>query len=293
MDLKRKRRLFKRRKKLNRSAAGTFFSFIILFMLGLFMLLPFVFSVNNAFKPIDELFIYPPKLFVMNPTLNNFYEISVVMEQSVLPFSRFLLNSIIITVTGTVGHILIASFAAFILAKYDFPGNKLIFNLVVLSLMFVPQVTAIPNYLTMSTLGWIDTPLALIVPAFGSSLGLFLMKQFMETMIHDDILEIARVEGANIFQLFIKIVMPMVKPAWLTLAIFSIQNLWNIGGTTYILSDKWKTLPYALSQIVSGGIARAGVGSAVAVVIMIVPITSFVLSQTQIVETMSTSGIKG
>jgi ABC-type glycerol-3-phosphate transport system permease component len=119
------------------------------------------------------------------------------------------------------------------------------------------------------------------------------MKQFMETMVQNEILESARVDGANILQTFWKIVMPMVKPAWLTLIIFSVQNLWNINSGTFIINEEWKTLSYALSQIVAGGIARAGVGSAVGVIIMIVPITAFILSQTQIVETMSASGIKG
>ena len=280
-------------KKMNRSRLGTAIGFLFVLALSLFMLIPFVYSVSNAFKPLDELFIYPPRLFVQHPTTNNFSELFVLMNQSEVPFSRYVFNTLAVTAMGTAGHVLIASLAAFVLAKYKIPGSNLIFSAVLLSLMFVPQVTAIPNFITMSQLKWVDTPMSLIVPAFGSSLGLFLMKQFMETMVPNETLESARVDGANILQIFFRIAMPMVKPAWLTLIIFSVQNLWNVNSGTYIISEQWKTLSYALSQIISGGIARAGVGSAVAVIIMIVPVSIFIFSQSQIVETMSSSGIKG
>lgn len=287
------KKLAKRHKHLNRSGVGTVVNFLFVLLLGLFMMIPFIYAVNNAFKPLDELFIYPPKMFVQHPTMNNFTDLFVIMGESTVPFSRYLFNTLFVTLVGTVGHVLVASLAAFVLAKYQFPGDKLLFGMVVLSLMFVPQVTAIPNYLTMSQLGWVDTPLALIIPAFGSSLGLFLMKQFMENMVPTEILESARVDGSGILRLFFQIALPMVKPAWMTLVIFQVQALWNINSGTYIIREEWKTLSYALSQIVAGGIARAGVGSAVAVIIMIVPIVAFIVTQSQIVETMSTSGLKG
>ena len=165
------------------------------------------------------------------------------------------------------------------------------FGLVVMTLMFSPTVTSIPNFVIMSGIGFVDTYLALIIPAIGSSLGLFLMKQFMVT-VHDSILEAAKIDGAGELRIFFKIVMPTVKPAWLTLIIFSSQTLWNSTGGVLIRSEELKPLPYALNQIMAGGFARAGAASAVGLILMSVPILIFIFSQSQILDTMSTSGIK-
>jgi ABC transporter, permease protein len=287
-----KEKLAKRHKHLNRSGAGNFLTFLFLLLLGLFMLFPFVYVINNAFKPLNELFIYPPKLFVQQPTTDNFSQLFVLMGESTVTFSRYLFNTVFITAVGTVGHILFASLAAFVLSKYRFPGSRLLFSLVVTSLMFISQVTAIANYITLSELHWIDTSLSVIVPAFGTSMGLFLMKQFMDSMVPGAMIESAAIDGAGILKTFWHIVMPMVKPAWVTLIIFDIQSLWNATGGTYLISEEKKTLPYALSQITASGIARTGVASAASVIIMIVPIVTFIISQSNVVETMAASGIK-
>lgn len=194
-------------------------------------------------------------------------------------------------VVGTGGHIILASMAAYPLAKHDFLFKPFLFQTVVLSLMFTYQVTAIPNYLIMAKIGWVDTYAALIVPAWGMSLGLFLMRQFMVAMVPDELIEAARVDGASELTIFWRIVMPIVKPAWLTLMILSVQQLWRETGSRFIYSEELKTLPYALTQVIWGGIARAGVGAAVGLVLMIVPIVIFVINQARVVETMSTSGL--
>ena len=158
--------------------------------------------------------------------------------------------------------------------------------------MFHQTVTAIANFLTMSTLHWLDSYLALIVPAFCTSMGLYLMKQFMETGVSTEVLESARLDGASEFRTFWVIAMPMVKPAWLTLMIESFKNLWNSGNSIYIYSEQLKTFNYAINQIVTGGIARAGVGAASTVIMMIVPITVFIICQSNVIETMGSSGMK-
>lgn len=167
----------------------------------------------------------------------------------------------------------------------------MIFGIIVTALMFSGQVTAIPNYLIMSKIGWLDHYVAIVVPALAKPLGLFLMKQFME-QIPDTLLEAARIDGASEVHTFFRIAMPQVKSAWLTLIIFSFQDLWNAQGANYIYSEELKTLPYALSQIAAGGISRAGATAAVTVIMMIVPIVIFVVSQSNIIETMASSGIK-
>ncbi len=279
------------RRQLNRSFFVSFLLFLLLSLFGAFMALPLVYTVNNAFKPLDELFIFPPRFFVHNPTLDNFYDLIVLMSDSWVPFSRYLTNTLLITIVGTAGHILFASAAAYPLAKYKFPGSNTLFAIVVLSLMFSPHVTAVPNYMVMSWLGWINTHASLIVPALAFSLGLFLMKQFME-QIPDALLEAAKIDGANEYRIFWSIVMPNVKPAWLTLMILQFPLLWGSDGGNFIYSENLKTLNYALSQVIQGGIARAGVGAAVALVIMLVPITLFLISQSSVIQTMATSGMK-
>ena len=279
------------RKRVNRSFWGTSSLFALLLVFGAFMVLPLIYAINNAFKPLDELFMFPPTLFVRNPTINNFLDLFGLMANSWVPFSRYIFNTVFITGMGIVGHVLFASAAAYPLAKHNFPGKGIMFNLVILSLMFAPAVTAIPNYMILSWLGMIDSYWAVIVPAFGYSLGLYLMKQFME-QIPDVLLEAAKIDGASEYRIFWTIVMPNVKPAWLTLIILQFQMLWGTDGNGFIYSEQLKSLHAAASQVVAGGIARTGAAAAVALILMSVPITIFIFSQSRIIETMATSGMK-
>lgn len=280
-----------KRRKPNRSRIGDFALYVFLVMVALVMVFPLVYAVSSALKPLDELFMFPPKLFAQNPTLDNFADLFVNMGKSWVPFSRYLFNTVFITVVGTIGHLIVASMGAFVLAKYDFPGGKTFFNIVVVALMFNGYVTAIPNYLILNKLGLIDSYWAVVIPAFASPMGLFLMKQFMEGLPMS-LIEAAKIDGANEWTVFMNIVMPNVKPAWLTLIIFSVQGLWNNKAATYIYSEERKTLVYALQQIQSGGIARTGQAAAVTVIVMLVPIAIFVASESQILETMASSGLK-
>lgn len=278
--------------KLNRSKGGSVALFVITALFAAVMALPLILVIGNSFKPLHELWVFPPRLLPQQPTIKNYRDMINVMSGSLVPFSRYIFNTVMITVVGTAGNIVCSSMCAFQLAKMKFPGRQAIFKLIVMTLMFNATVTAIPNYMIMSRLHWVDTYWALIIPTFGSSLGLYLMKQFMEQAIPDSLIEAARIDGASMWTIYSRIVMPCVKPGWLTLILLSVQSLWNLGSTTYIFSDDKKTLAYALSQITSGGIARAGVGAAVSVVMMSVPILIFALTQSNIMETMSTSGMK-
>ena len=285
------RKLQKRHKRLGRSLGGSIALFTFLGLMGAFMALPLIYAISNAFKPLDELFVFPPKFFVRNPTWDNFSDLFTIMGKSWMPFSRYIFNTVLITAVGTFGCVLFTSMGAYALAKGHFPGNKTIFNVVVVSLMFSGYVTAIPNYLVLAELDWIDTYFSVIIPAFGMPMGLFLTKQYMES-IPDSLLEAARIDGAGEFRIFWKIVMPMSRPAWVTVIIFSVQSLWNSKASNLIYSEDLKTLPYALQQILNGGIARTGVGSAVTVIMMIVPIVTFIVAQRQVMETMASSGLK-
>ncbi|MCQ2498872.1 MAG: carbohydrate ABC transporter permease [Lachnospiraceae bacterium] len=285
-----KKKLIKRRKP-NRSIGGDIALYVFLALAAFVMAFPIIFAVNAALKPLDELFKFPPTIFAQHPTFDNFTDLFVTMGKSWVTFSRYLFNTVFITFVGTFGHLIVASMAAFVLAKYDFPGGQGFFKVVTISMMFTGWATAIPNYIILNKLGWIDTYWAIIIPAFASPMGLFLMKQFMEGL-PTSLIEAAKIDGANEWKVFSGIVMPNVKPAWMTLIIFSVQALWNNKASTFIYSEERKTLVYALQQVQSGGIARTGQGMAVLVVVMIVPILIFVFSESQILETMASSGLK-
>ena len=288
--VKPKKHLIKRRHP-NRSIGGDIGIYVMLAVVAFAMAFPLIFAIGSALKPLDELFRFPPTVLPKNPTLDNFSDLIVTMGQSWVPFTRYITNTVFITAVGTFGHLVIASMAAFVLAKYDFPGGKLFFGIVTTALMFSGYVTGIPNYVIMSKLNMIDTYWALLLPAFAAPIGLFMMKQFMEGL-PTALIEAAHIDGASEFRIFWSIVMPNVKPAWLTVIIFSVQSLWNNPAGTIIYSEAKKPLVYALQQILAGGIARAGQGAAVTVVVMAVPILIFILSQSQILETMASSGIK-
>ena len=263
-------------KKVNRSGAGNFLGVLFLCVVACFIILPMVYAVGNSFKPMDELFKFPP---------------TFLMGNSWVPFSRYFFNTLFITSVGTFGQIVFCSLCAYPLAMYTFPGSKFCSDMIKTALMFNSTVLWLPLFIIKANLGMIDTYWAIIIPTFGAPMGMYLMRQFM-SQIPRSLVEAARIDGAGSIKIFWSIVMPQVKSAWLTLMIFSVQGLWNLGASVFIQSESLKTLPYALQQIISTGIARQGVANAVTVIMMAVPITTFIVSQSNIIETMATSGMK-
>ena len=280
-----------RRKRLSRSVWGDLLIFAFLAAGAAFTALPLVYTISNAFKPMAELFIWPPRFFVRNPTLANFRDLFALMGKSWVPISRYFFNSLFIVVFGVLGNVVIASLAAYALSIHEFPGREFFNEIIILSLMFAAPVLDIPKYLILSQLGWINTYAAVVVPTWGWTLGLYLMKKFIDSMIPDSLIEAARLDGASEFRIYAQIVMPIVKPAWLTLIILVFQQMWATTGGQFLYAEELKTLPYALNQIVKGGIARAGVAAAVTLMMMVVPILVFLFNQSKIVETMGTSGL--
>lgn len=278
-------------RKTTRSLAGSAALLLIMGLVAVAMAAPLVLIVSNAFKPLDELLVFPPRLFPRNWTLSNFSDLVSVLETSWVPVSRYAANTVFLTVAGTAGHVLVASMAAYPLAKNQFPGKNWLFALVVMALMFSARVTATPNYIIVSSLGMVNSYWAVILPVLSSSLGLYLMKQFME-QIPDGLLEAARIEGASEYQILWRIVMPNVKPAWLTLIILMFQQLWSMDVSFYIRNEELKTLNHALNTLAAGGIARSGVASAVGLVMISVPILLFIFNQSRMIETMTNSGMK-
>ena len=287
-----KLRTSKHKVVLSRSVGGDAGITVLLVLMGAFMFLPMLYVVMQSLKPLDELWRFPPRFYVTKPTLKNFKDLFNLMNTSWVPFTRYIFNTVFTSVAGTTGHLFLASMAAYAMAKIKFPGHKWMFKLVRTSLMFHATVTAVTRFMIMSLFGWVDTYLAIIVPAFATTLGLYLMKQFMESSVSDAVLESSRIDGASEFRTFWTIAMPMVKPAWLTRIIYSFQDLWNAGASLYIHSEQLKSFNYAIQQITAGGIKRAGASAAATVIMMAVPISVFVITQSNIIETMGSSGMK-
>lgn len=281
-----------KKKVLSRSWFGTFLIFAFLLLIGAFMLLPMVYVVSTAFKPLSEILAYPPQFFVRNPTWNNFSDLIEVAQSTWIPFERSLFNSLFIAIVGTIAYILIASMAAYPLAKNKSKYISVYYQIVVLAILFRPEVTRTPLYVIISKLGLVNTYYSLVFPILATSFGVFLMRQFMVT-VPNEMLEAARVDGAGEFTCFWRLVMPLVRPAWMTLTIFTFKDLWNTGESQYIYDEALKTLTAVMQSISKAGIARAGAGAAVALIIMIPPVIVFIISQSSVMETMSCTGIKG
>ena len=277
-------------KLMREKKSGTISIFIFLIIFGVFMVLPIYLLVVMSIKPVEELFVFPPKLYAIRPTLDNFSDMFAVLRQNRVPFSRYVFNSIAVTVSVTVLQCVFVSMAAFVLAKCKFPGNKLINEIIVIALLYQSNVIYLMQYIVMAKMGIIDNPLALILPSIASPLGLFLLKQSI-SQTPDSIIDAAKVDGAGLFRICWQIVIPNQKPALMTLILFAFQSSWNMQSGTVIFSEQHKTLPVVVQQAAEAGLARAGIAMAAAVFILIPPVIVFMISQKNVIETMAHSGI--
>ena len=281
--------------RVNRSLGGNIAIFSIVFLFAAFMVLPLLYAVFSAFKPLDEIYIFPPRFFPKRPTWDNFVQLKLLADSFWIPLSKYIFNSVFVSVVATVGHLLLSSMAAYPLAKLHFAGKKTLNSVVKLSLLFTSAAMLIPQYIVMAELNIVNTYWAYILPALQSALGLYLMINFM-SMVPESMLEAARIDGAGEWRIWWSIVMPNIKPAWLTVMVFTFQSVWNTSGTTQmstlVYDEKIKMVSSLLSQVVAGGTARAGAGAALGLLLMLPPVLIFLFSQSKIIETMSASGMK-
>lgn len=284
-------KILRMHKQLNRSHFGNFLVFLMLVCLGVFMGLPLYYSIIQSFKPVEELFIFPPRFYVVNPTGSHYSQLFQLVSDLTVPFSRYLFNSIFVSICSTGVGVLIGAMAAYPFAKKKFPGRNALWKLIMLTLLFSGGVTALPAYIVKAKLGLINTYWVLILPSLASTLHMFLLRQFM-LQIPDSLLDAAKLDGANDFVIFMNVIMPNVKPAWMTVMVLSFTDVWNNGSAGVIFREELKLLPTALSQIAAGGISRQGASAAAGVLLMIPPIVSFVLTQSKMLQTMAHSGIK-
>ena len=270
--------------------------FIILIPFAILMALPILFIFSHALKPTSELFEWPPRFIPRNPTLDNFTNLFNQTAESTIPFSRYVANSIYVTVIGVILTIIITTISAFALSKLKFKGKDTLFNINQYALMFVGTAVAIPRYITISTLGLTDTMIVHILPLLALPVGLFLVKQFID-QIPNELIEAAKLDGATDFQVYLKVIIPVIKPAIATVAILAFQTFWNNVETSnlFINDEEYRTLAFYLSTLTSSvGNTVAGQGMAAAAsLLMFVPnLIFFVIVQSKVMDTMAHSGIK-
>lgn len=279
-------------KRYTRSRAGNVFYCVFLIAAGLFSMLPLIYAVLTSFKPIDELLIFPPRFLIRRPTVSNYLALPDLVSSLSVPFSRYVMNSILIAVVTTFLYILCSAMAAFGLSKGSFRGKNTLFWIIQFALMFNTYTLSIPSYLVYAKMHIIDTYWVYVLPSLANTLGVFLMKQYMEGYVPDALMEAAKIDGAGYFRVFWNIVMPIIKPAWLTLMLFGFRDIWNTIPNSTIFTEKLKTLPMITSQIVAGGMARSGSAMAMTVIMMIPPILVYLISQSNVIEAMTSAGIK-
>lgn len=268
---------------------------IILLPLLIFMAMPLVYIANHAFKPMDELFAFPPTFFVKNVTLENFEKLIKFSRTSGVPMSRYVFNSLIVTVLTVGLSLLFTTMSAFALAKLKFKGRDMMMNVNQMALMFVATAVLIPRYLVIAKLGLIDNIWAHILPLMAYPVALFLVKQFTE-QVPDSLIEAAYIDGASDVTVYRKIVIPLIKPAIATATILVFQQVWTNVETSnyYINDDSMKTLTFYMNSMINVNNTVAGQGmSAAATLILFIPnLVLFIILQNGVMNTMAHSGIK-
>lgn len=268
--------------------------YLLVIFLVLFTSLPLIYVVSTAFKPLDELLRFPPIFFVRKPTMDNFRDLLFATSSSSVPFLRYVVNSVFVSVATVLATVMISSIAAYSLVKLELPFKGFVFNLIIATLMFPTTLMTIPNYMVINKLGLMDSYLALILPKIAGAFGFFFVKQFCD-QLPEAFLEAARLDGANEWQVFYKIVFPFMKPACSTLIVFTFVASWNdaFSPLVYITQDAMRTLPVALQSIgTAGTLARAGAMAAGTFISVVPTVLIYTLMQRRVIETMAYSGIK-
>ncbi|WP_139904781.1 carbohydrate ABC transporter permease [Clostridium thermarum] len=270
--------------------------YIILLPILTFMSLPILYIFFNAFKPMDELFLYPPRFITRRPTFDNFIRLFNTASNSNVPASRYLFNSIISTAIVVILSIFVAAAAGYVLSKKNFKGKKLLFSINTLALMFVPIAVTIPRYLVVVRLGIIDSFIAHILPILAMPVGLFLVKQFID-QIPTSLVEAAQIDGASDYYILLKIIMPLIKPALSTVAILAFQAVWNSteASTLFINDEALKNFAFYLTTLTSttgNTVAGQGMAAAASLIMFLPNLVIFIVLQSRVMNTMVHSGIK-
>lgn len=283
-------------RRLRRISLSHVLLIITLTLLALFMLLPIVFLFNHAFKPMNELFAFPPTILVKEPTTQNFEQLFLRSAAGAVPFTRYLFNSVIVVFASLMAVIAASTMAGYVLSKHRFHFKALIMSLIMVSLMFAPETVAIPRYLVISSLGITNTYIAHIFPFLASPVAVFLMKQFID-QIPDSLLEAAKLDGATDFHIFLRIILPMTAPAVATVGIITFQAVYQDleGSTLFTTKETMKTIAFYVTSLTANlqnNVAGQSIAAAAALLMFLPNLIIFLLFQRKMIETMLHSGVK-
>ncbi len=252
-------------------------------------LLPFIWMFSTSFKDASEIFTKNPVFIPKSPTLQNYRELF-----SRLDFLKHFLNSVIVALGLTVLSLLVNALAAFAFAKLNFAGREKIFSLLLLTMMVPGQVTMMPVFIILKSLGLLNSYLGLIIPGCASIFAIFMLRQFMRD-IPDELIDAARIDGCGDFRVFFNIVLPLCKPALVTLLIFNFMGAWNefLWPLIIMIKEEKYTLPVALANLngqfgTDWGILMAGSVVVVAPVIIV-----FLMAQKHYIEGITAGAVKG
>ncbi|WP_228551586.1 carbohydrate ABC transporter permease [Paenibacillus sp. B01] len=280
----------------SRFSLGQLKFYLFLIPLGMFMVLPIVFIFSQSLKPLDELFVFPPAFLVQKPTLENVYSLLAVADMSRIPATKYLFNSLLITVVVVVLSLIASAMTGYALSKKQFKWRKALFEVNTIALMFVPAAVTIPRYLVVEKLGLINSYAGHILPLLALPVGVFLIKQFVD-QIPNELIEAARMDGANDMTVFARIVLPVIHPAMATVAILAFQASWNNTETSalYMSQETLKTFAFymtTLTTTVGNNVAGQGMAAAAALFMFLPNLVIFIFMQSRVMDTMAHSGIK-
>lgn len=268
---------------------------LILLPLVIFMGMPIIFIINHAFKPMEELFAFPPTFFVKSPVMDNFSKLGDFFDTNGIPLARYIFNSILVTALTVGLSLLLTTMSAFALSKIKFKGRNLLGQINQIAIMFVSTAVLIPRYLVICQLHIIDNILAHILPLVAMPVALFLVKQFVD-QVPDSLLEAAYMDGATDLDVYLKVILPMIKPAIATASILVFQQVWtNMETSSYFFNDdSQKTLTFAMNTLVNANnsVAGQGMGAAASLIMFLPNLILFIILQNKVMNTMASSGIK-
>ncbi len=269
--------------------------YLFLIPLAIFMGMPIVFIINHAFKPLSELFAFPPRFFVENPSFENFQKLFQQASTSAVPLSRYIFNSAVVTIIVLIANIVIGALAAFAMSKLRFKGKYTMLEVNNLAMMFVGVAVVIPRYLVIDHMGITNTYWAHVLPLLAAPVGVFLIKQFTD-QVPDSLVEAAIIDGASYWQVFLKVIMPMVKPALATIAVMTFQSVWGNVETSSMFTtrESMRTLTFFMNSLATntGSVAGQGMAAAASLIMFLPNLIIFIAMQSKVMNTMAHSGIK-
>jgi multiple sugar transport system permease protein len=273
-----------------RERAGSFVLTALL-LLGLTIpLLPLLWTVSSSFKPVSDIFIYPPRLLPQEATIDNYRRLF-----TDVPFARWFVNTLGVSVVSTLLALFFSSLGGYAFAKYQFRGKALLFNIVLGSLLVPFAVLLIPLFVLITRIGWGDSFLALIVPWVAPAYGIFLMRQYIVQAVPDELIDAGRVDGAGEFRVFWTLVLPLVRPALGALAIWNFLGVYNsfLWPLVVMSSNEKLMLPVGLAQIYGNYNREYGLVMGGAVLAAIPMIAIFIALRRQFIEGLTFGALKG